>query len=137
MSEQYDIVIAGAGHNSLIKAAYLGKAGYSCLLLEERHVIGGDTMTEELTLPGFQHDTCSTTHAIFMQSPIWINQELPLAEYGLEYIKAEAVSHVVFPDGAYIPQWMDIDRTCQEITRFSHRDAATYRKMMAEWRSVA
>jgi len=69
MTEQYDIVIAGAGHNSLITAAYLGKAGYSCLLLEARPVIGGNTMTEELTLPGFQHDTCSTTHSIFMQSP--------------------------------------------------------------------
>src|ERR1700682_408645 len=137
MTEQYDIVIAGAGHNSLITAAYLGKAGYSCLLLEARHVIGGDTMTEELTLPGFQHDTCSTTHAIFMQSPIWINQELPLAEYGLEYIKADPVSHVVFPDGTYITQWMDIDRTCQEIAKFSRRDAETYRKMIADWRSVA
>ena len=51
MTEQYDIVIAGAGHNSLITAAYLGKAGYSCLLLEARPVIGGNTMTEELTLP--------------------------------------------------------------------------------------
>ncbi len=137
MTEQYDIVIAGAGHNSLITAAYLGKAGYSCLLLEARPVIGGNTMTEELTLPGFQHDTCSTTHSIFMQSPIWSNQELPLAEYGLEYIQADPVSHVVFPDGTYITQWMDIDRTCQEIAKFSRRDAETYRKMMSEWRSVA
>jgi phytoene dehydrogenase-like protein len=137
MTEQYDIVIAGAGHNSLITAAYLGKAGYSCLLLEARPVIGGNTMTEELTLPGFQHDTCSTTHAIFMQSPIWTNQELPLAEYGLEYIQADPVSHVVFPDGAYITQWMDIDRTCQEIAKFSRRDAEAYRKMIADWRSVA
>ncbi|MFL5695230.1 MAG: NAD(P)-binding protein, partial [Ktedonobacteraceae bacterium] len=89
MTEQFDFVIAGAGHNSLVTAAYLSKAGYSCLVLEARHIIGGDTMTEELTLPGFLHDTCSTTHAIFLQSPIWSNQELPLAEYGLEYIHAD------------------------------------------------
>ncbi len=137
MAEQFDIVIAGAGHNSLITAAYLGKAGFSCLVLEARPVIGGNTMTEELTLPGFLHDTCSTTHAIFMQSPIWNNQELPLAEYGLEYIKADPVSHVVFPDGTSITQWMDIDRTCEEISRFSRRDAETYRKMISEWRSVS
>ena len=56
MAEQFDIVIAGAGHNSLITAAYLGKAGFSCLVLEARPVIGGNTMTEELTLPGFLHD---------------------------------------------------------------------------------
>jgi len=137
MTEQFDIVIAGAGHNSLITAAYLGKAGFSCLVLEARPVIGGNTMTEELTLPGFLHDTCSTTHAIFMQSPIWSNQELPLTEYGLEYIKADPVSHVVFPDGTYITQWMDIDRTCEEISKFSQRDAETYRKMISEWRSVS
>ena len=137
MAEQFDIVIAGAGHNSLITAAYLGKAGFSCLVLEARPVIGGNTMTEELTLPGFLHDTCSTTHAIFMQSPIWNNQELPLAEYGLEYIKADPVSHVVFPDGTSITQWMDIDRTCEEISRFSRHDAETYRKMISEWRSVS
>ena len=137
MAEQFDVVIAGAGHNSLITAAYLGKAGLSCLVLEARPIIGGNTMTEELTLPGFLHDTCSTTHAIFLQSPIWNNQELPLAEYGLQYIKADPVSHVVFPDGTSITQWMDIDRTCEEIARFSRRDAETYRKMISEWRSVS
>ncbi len=137
MTAQFDIVIAGAGHNSLITAAYLGKAGYSCLVLEARPVIGGNTMTEELTLPGFYHDTCSTAHAIFMQSPIWSNHELPLAEYGLEYIHADPASHVVFPDGTAITQWLDIDHTCEEIAKFSRKDAATYRRMLAEWSSVS
>ena len=137
MTEVFDFVIAGGGHNSLVTAVYLAKAGYSCLVLEARHVIGGNTMTEELTLPGFQHDTCSTAHAIFMESPIWRNQELPLADYGLEYISVDPASHVVFPDGSYLTQWQDIDRTCQEIAKFSHRDADTYRRMIAEWRAVA
>src|SRR5947207_11191076 len=60
-----------------------------------------------------------------------------VAEYGFEYIKADPVSHVVFPDGTSITQWMDIDRTCEEISRFSRRDAETYRKMISEWRSVS
>jgi phytoene dehydrogenase-like protein len=137
MAEQFDIVIAGAGHNSLIAAAYLCKAGYRVLVLEARPVIGGNTMTEELTLPGFLHDTCSTAHAIFMQSPIWSNRELPLAEYGLEYIHADPASHVVFPDGTYITQWLDIDRTCEEIAKFSRKDAEAYRKHIAEWRGVS
>lgn len=137
MTEAFDIVIAGAGHNSLITAAYLGMAGYSCLVLEARPIIGGDTMTEELTLPGFLHDTCSTTHSIFLQSPVWSQQELPLAEYGLEYIHADPASHVVFPDGTSITQWLDIDRTCEEIAKFSRKDAQTYRTMLAEWRSVS
>src|SRR5215831_1780648 len=137
MTDQFDIVVAGAGHNSLVAAAYLARAGLSCLILEARPVIGGNTLTEELTLPGFLHDTCSTSHAIFMESPIWRNQELPLAEYGLEYIRVDPASHVVFPDGTYITQWIDIDRTCEEISRFSRKDAATYRAMITEWRSVA
>jgi phytoene dehydrogenase-like protein len=94
-------------------------------------------MTEELTLPGFLHDTCSTTHSIFLQSPVWRDRELPLAEYGLEYIHADPATHVVFPDGSSLTQWMDIDRTCEAIAKFSRRDAATYRKMVAEWQSVS
>ncbi len=131
MTDQFDIIVAGAGHNSLIAAAYLARAGLSCLVLEARPVIGGNTMTEELTLPGFLHDTCSTTHSIFMESPIWRNQELPLAEYGLEYISADPASHVVFSDGSYITQWIDLDRTCEEISKFSRRDADTNDLRMA------
>jgi phytoene dehydrogenase-like protein len=137
VTELFDIVVAGAGHNSLIAAAYLARAGLSCLVLEARPEIGGNTSTEELTLPGFLHDTCSTTHSIFLDSPIWRDQELPLAEYGLEYIQADPASHVVFPDGTSITQWVDIDRTCEEIAKFSRRDADTYRKMIADWRAVA
>src|SRR3990172_4390449 len=60
VSETYDVVVAGAGHNSLVAAASLAKAGLRCLVLEARPLIGGDTATEELTLPRFHHDTCST-----------------------------------------------------------------------------
>ena len=137
MTELFDVVVAGAGHNSLVTAAYLVRAGLTCLVLEARPEIGGNTSTEELTLPGFLHDTCSTTHSIFMESPIWRNQELPLAEYGLEYIQADPASHVVFADGSSITQWIDLDRTCEEIARFSRRDAESYRTMIAEWRAVA
>lgn len=137
MADLFDIVVAGAGHNSLVAAAFLAKAGYSCLILEARPAIGGDASTEELTLPGFWHDTCSTAHAIFMESPIWRNQELPLADYGMEYIEVDPASHVVFEDGTAITQWLDIDRTCEEIAKFSRRDADTYRAMIADWRAVA
>lgn len=137
MADRFDVVVAGAGHNSLVAAAYLTKAGLSCLVLEARPRIGGNTATEELTLPGFLHDTCSTAHAIFMESPIWRNRELPLAEYGLEYIPTNPACHLVFPDGASITQWTDLDRTCDEIARFSRHDADAYRKMIVEWRDIA
>src|SRR5205814_9261626 len=134
---EFDVVVAGAGHNGLISAAYLAKAGYRVLVLEANQHVGGDTATQELVLPGYLHDSCSTAHAIFMESPIWRNQELPLAEYGLEYIQVDPASHVMFPDGSYITQWVDIDRTCEEIAKFSRKDAGMYRRMISEWRSVA
>jgi phytoene dehydrogenase-like protein len=64
----FDVVVAGAGHNSLVAAAYLARAGLSCLVLEARADIGGDTSSEELTLPGYLHDTCSTAHNLIQSS---------------------------------------------------------------------
>ena len=58
MSETFDVVVAGGGHNALVAAAYLTRAGYECCVLDARPIMGGDTATEESTLPGFLHDTC-------------------------------------------------------------------------------
>ncbi len=136
MAADYDVVIAGAGHNSLISAAYLTKAGLRCLVLEARTVIGGDTATEELTLPGFWHDTCSTAHNLIQSSPTLRNDELHLGEYGLEYIHPDPVIHVPFPDGTSITMWRDIDRTAAEFARFSSSDADAYRLMMKEYDEI-
>ena len=124
------------GHNSLIAAAYLAKAGYRCLVLEGRPVIGGNCVTEELTLPGFQHDSCGTAHVVIQDSPMLRNDELGLADYGLEYIHPEMVVHAPFPDGSYLTQWRDLDRTCEEFARFSKKDAAAYRRMMSEYEAI-
>lgn len=137
MSETHDIVVAGAGHNSLIAAAYLTKAGYRCLILESRADIGGNTATEELTLPGFHHDTCSTAHNLIQASPTLRLDELNLGDYGLEYLKPDPVVHVPFPDGTWLTQWHDLDRTCAEFAKFSAADAKTYRTMIEDYRLVA
>jgi len=136
MNEMFDVVVAGAGHNSLVAAAYLARAGLTCLVLEARPDIGGDTATEELTLPGFQHDSCSTAHNLIQTSPTLRNNELPLADYGLEYIQPDPVVHVPFPDGTWLTQWRDVDRTCAEFARFSRRDAAAYGRMIDEYDAV-
>ena len=68
-AETFDVVVAGGGHNALIAAAYLAKAGNEVCVLDARHVLGGDTATEELTLPGFRHDTCSTAHNLIQANP--------------------------------------------------------------------
>jgi len=136
VSETYDVIVAGAGHNSLVAAAYLAKAGLRCLVLEARPVIGGDTATEELTLPGFQHDTCSTAHNLIQVSPTLRDNELHLDEYGLEYIYPDPVVHIPFPDGTWLTQWRDLDRTGEEFAKFSRADADVYRRMIAEYDEV-
>ena len=131
-----DVVVAGGGHNALVAAAYLTKAGFTCLVLDARSTMGGDTATEELTLPGFWHDTCSTAHNLIQASPTLRNDELRLRAYGLEYIQPDPVVHLPFPDGMWLTQWRDVDRTCDEFAKFSRRDAEAFRRMMEEYDGV-
>ena len=135
-ADRFDIVVAGAGHNSLAATAYLAKAGYRCLVLEGRPIVGGGAKTAELTLRGFKHDTCSSTHIFIQDNPMLRDNELNLGDYGLEYINPDPIHHTAFPDGAYITQWRDLDRTCAEFAKFSKNDAAAFRRMCAEYQSV-
>lgn len=137
MTESYDVIVAGAGHNSLITAAYLAKAGLRCLVVEANDYIGGDTATLELGIPGFLHDACSTAHNLIQASPTLRNNELHLERYGLEYIHPDPVVHIPFEDGSSITQWQDIARTAEEFARFSKRDAATYLRFIDDYREIS
>ena len=132
-----DIIVAGAGHNSLIAAAYLARAGRSVVVLEAAEEIGGDTRSGPLGLPGYQHDLCSTAHNLIQASPTLRDDELHLFEYGLDYLHPDPVCHLPFPDGAAITQWRDPERTADEIARFSPRDAVAYRRLLAEYAEIA
>jgi len=132
-----DVVVAGAGHNSLIAAAYLTRAGHRCRVLDARAVPGGGVASEELLLPGHRVDTCSTGHTLIQTNPLLARDELGLlADHGLEYIEPDPVGHVVFPDGESLTMWLDIERTCDEIARFSRADADSYRRLIAEYDAV-
>jgi len=133
----HDVVVAGGGHNSLVAAAYLAKAGLRCLVVEARGTVGGDTNSERLTLPGFWHDTCSTAHNLIQASPTLARHELPLEDYGLEYLHPDPVVHLPFPDGTWLTQWRDADRTAEEFAKFSGRDADAYRRLLADYEAVA
>ena len=116
MDADADIVVAGAGHNSLIAACYLAKAGYRCLVLDARPVPGGGCTTEEILLPGYGIDTCATGHTLIRVNPLLAGDELGLiAHYGLRYIDPDPVAHVAFPDGEQFTMWLDRDRTVAEI----------------------
>src|SRR5215472_12517442 len=136
MPEQYDFVVAGAGHNSLITAAYLAKAEYRCVVLEGRPIVGGGVKSAHLTLEGFVHDTCSSAHNGILGNPLMRNDELKLGDYGLEYIYPDPVFHMPFPDGSYLTQWKDLDRTRAEFARFSKKDGEAYRRMITEYETV-
>ncbi|MFY9531118.1 MAG: NAD(P)/FAD-dependent oxidoreductase, partial [Candidatus Acidiferrales bacterium] len=119
-----------------IAAAYLAKAGYRCSVLEGRPTVGGGVKTAQLTLRGFKDDTCSTAHNGIQSNPLLRNDELKLRDYGLEYIDPDPIMHIPFPDGSYLTQWRDLDRTCAEFAKYSKKDAEAYRRMVAEFESV-
>lgn len=131
---RFDFVVAGAGHNSLITAAYLARAGFSVLVLEGRPTIGGGCKTAEVCLPGFKEDLCSSVHGGIQSNPVLRNNELNLRDYGLEYIDPDPVMHIQFLDRASITLWKDIKRTYAEYAKFSRKDADTFRRLVSEYK---
>lgn len=138
MSDTVDFVIAGGGHNSLITAAYLAKAGYECVVLDARHIPGGGAASEELLDPGYRFDSCSTGHTLIQANPLLAEDELGLvSDYGLTYDQPDPIAHVVLPDGSSFTSWLDLDRTVDQFARFSRSDAETYRRMVAAYDEVS
>lgn len=133
---EWDVVVAGAGHNSLVCAAYLARAGLRVLVLERAPHIGGDTATEELTLPGFKHDACASAHTIFQSSPIIRDNELGLDRYGLEYLYPDLAVVMAFRDGRSITMFHNREATVRELARFSERDARAYRRLLDDWDAI-
>ena len=136
-NNNFDYVVAGAGHNSLITAAYLAKAGFSVIVLEGRPTIGGGCKSSEICLPGFTDDWCSTVHRLLMANPLIKNNELGLLDQGLEYIYPDPITHVPFPDHTSLTMWKDPKRTYQEYAKFSKRDADTFLRLLEEFKEVS
>jgi phytoene dehydrogenase-like protein len=131
-----DVIVIGAGHNSLATAAYLARAGLSVTVLEKRDRIGGGTQTEELTLPGFLHDTFSTGHPFLTSNPLFSADELGIMRNGLSYVGNDPVLVVPFPDGESITLWCDPARTAAEFSRYSARDGAAWLAFLEEWQGM-
>jgi phytoene dehydrogenase-like protein len=137
-AEGFDYVIAGAGHNSLICAAYLAKAGNRVLVLEGRAMIGGGVKTAEVLLPGFREDLCSSSHHLIARNPLLRNNELNLRDYGYETFDPEIVVHFPFLHGASLTVFLkDPERTAATIARVSKKDAESFRRLAAARARVA
>lgn len=116
-----DIIVIGAGHNGLVAAAYLAKAGRSVLVLEQRDSVGGAAVTEEI-FPGFHASTVADGGGYLSQR---VRDELKL-DSRVETVHSDAVAFCPQPDGTQLTIWRDTARTVEEIARFSKADAAAY-----------
>ena len=117
----YDAIIVGGGHNGLVCAAYLAKAGRKVLVLERRHVLGGAAVTEEI-YPGFKYSVCSYVVSLLRPQII---RDLELSRFGLELLPLDC-SFLPLPNGDSLARWADKERTRREIARFSRKDAEVY-----------
>jgi len=119
--QKYDAVIIGGGHNGLVAAAYLARAGKRVLVLERRPRVGGSAVTEEV-FPGFKFSVLSYVVSLLRPEII---RELDLPGHGLELLPLESTL-TPLPDGDYLVRWADHDQTRREIYRHSPRDADAY-----------
>ncbi|HEU4388143.1 MAG TPA: NAD(P)/FAD-dependent oxidoreductase, partial [Blastocatellia bacterium] len=118
----YDAIVIGAGHNGLVAAAYLARAGLKTLVLERRDVIGGACVTEE-PWPGYKVSTLSYLCSLLQPRII---RELELERHGYHLYPKDPAFFTVFPDGRHLFFWRDEAKTRDELARFSKRDAEMY-----------
>ncbi len=121
---EFDAIVVGGGHNGLVAAAYLARAGWGVCLLERNDEVGGCVATEELTLPGYRHDVMSAWHPLFHLSQAFAELGPELADHGLEYLNTdEWTSASVGADGSTVLAHRD---PAKSVTEFTDRDGAAY-----------
>ena len=119
MATTWDAIIVGGGHNGLVCAAYLAKAGRKVLVLERRHVLGGAAVSEEVH-PGFTFSVCS--YVVSLLRP-WIIRDLELPRFGLQVVPYEG-SLSFMRNGDYLASYADHDASRREIARHSRGSAS-------------
>jgi phytoene dehydrogenase-like protein len=131
--EVYDIITVGSGHNALVAAALLARAGTRVLVLEKNDKPGGFVRTEEVTLPGFKHDLYATRHPVFLTSKAYSELETDLRARGLEYLNTDFPTGVVLPDGSSAVLSSDLETSTAEFDRLSPGDGRALADLMGDF----
>ena len=122
MAAKYDAIIVGGGHNGLVTAAYLARAGRKTLVIERRELVGGCSVTEELW-PGFRVSTAAYLTSLLQERVV---RDLELERFGYRVDAKDPAFFSPFPDGRHFFMWQDRAKTLAEIAKFSQRDADRY-----------
>src|SRR6478752_6948008 len=135
MSEAYDGIILGTGHNALVLHAYLARAGVRALSIDRAAVAGGGLATiENPRHPGFLHNTHSFFHRAITAMP-WY-RDLELERHGARYLEPELNVALLTRDGRALECWTDPEKTLASFAEFCRRDAATLRRWMDEFAPI-
>src|ERR671927_1868209 len=118
----YDAIIVGAGHNGLVTAGYLARAGWKVLVLERRSVVGGACVTEEI-FPGYRVSTAAYLVSLMQERVV---RDLELRRFGYDVLPKDPAYFAPYLDGRHLFMYADQRRTCAEIARYSRRDAERY-----------
>jgi phytoene dehydrogenase-like protein len=133
MSRGYDVVIVGGGHNGLVAAAYLARAGFEVLLAERGEEVGGAVASAEATLPGYVHDLYATNMNLFLGSAAFAELGPELSAQGLEFATTDKPYSSVFPGGRSLRVHQDRARTREGIAAHDGADAEGWDRLAAAY----
>ena len=131
MPASYDAVLIGAGHNALVSAAYLARAGWSVVVVERGPRPGGAVSSAEITRPGFVHDLFATNMNLFLGSPVVAELGTELERHGLRYASSDRPFANVYPGGKALRVRQGVAETLAGLEAHDPADAAGWRELDA------